>query len=213
MTPLPLIVALAASVLLLTAGYLIGVRRGGQARERLRELTIQQKQALQLAHREISRKVEEQEQGLRATIEQALAPLVSSQKLSLDLSSLKTGGGSRDLTLLLDKIAEVGNFSTVALSDSEGLPLAGNSAARDLDRIAVNSSLVLLTADRIGGNDFPAPTAILVRDTADQATLYRIFQAPDQRIVLTAVSSGSNLTLTTLDPALAKVAGMLSFEP
>lgn len=210
MTPLPLIVALAASVLLLTSGYLIGVRRGSQARERLRELTIQQKQALQLAHREISRKVEEHEQGLRATIEQALAPLVSSQKLSLDLSSLKTGGGSRDLTLLLDKIAEVGNFSTVALSDSEGLPLAGNSAARDLDRIAVNSSLVLLMADRIGANDFPAPTAILVRDAGDQATLYRIFQVQDQRISLTAVANGPNLTLTTLDPALAKVAGMLS---
>jgi hypothetical protein len=44
-------------------------------------------------------------------------------------------------------------------------------------------------------------------------TLYRIFQAPDQRIVLTAVSNGARLTLTTLDPALAKVAGMLSFAP
>jgi predicted regulator of Ras-like GTPase activity (Roadblock/LC7/MglB family) len=212
MTSLPLIVALAAAVLLLTSGYLIGVRRGSQARERLRDVAIQQKQALQLAHREISRKVEEHEQGLRATIEQALAPLVSREKLSLDLSSLKTGAGSRDLTLLLDKIAEVGNFSAVALSDSEGLPLAGNSAARDLDRIAVNSSLVLLMADRIGG-ELPAPTAILVRDGADQVTLYRIFQAPDQRIVLTAVSNGAPLTLTTLDPALAKVAGMLSFEP
>jgi hypothetical protein len=212
MIPLPLIVALAASVLLLTAGYLIGVRRGVQARERLRELTIQQKQALQLAHREISRKIEDHDQALRATIEQALAPLVSREKLSLDLSSLKTGGGSRDLTLLLDKIAEVGNFSTVALSDSDGLPLAGNSAARDLDRIAVNSSLVLLMADRMGGSEAPGPTAILVRDSADQATLYRIFQAPDQRIVLTAVASGANLSLTTLDPALAKVAGMLSFE-
>ncbi len=210
---LPVIVAFAAAVLLLTSGYLIGVRLGSLARERLRDVTIQQKQALQLAHREISRKVEEHEQGLRATIEQALAPLVSREKLSLDLSSLKTGAGSRDLTLLLDKIAEVGNFSAVALSDSEGLPLAGNSAARDLDRIAVNSSLVLLMADRIGGGELPAPTAILVRDGADQVTLYRIFQVQDQRISLTAVSNGAPLTLTTLDPALAKVAGMLSFEP
>jgi hypothetical protein len=213
MTALSLILALAASALLLTSGYLIGVRRGVQARERLRETTLQQKQALQLAQRELLRKVDRQEQGLRATIEQALAPLVQREQLSFDLSSLKTGAGSRDLTLLLDKIAESGEFSTVALSDEEGLPLAGNSAAQDLDRIAVNSSFILLMADRIGSNNFPAPISILARDTAGRTTLYRIFEVQGQRISLAAVSSGANLTPTTLDPALAKVSGMLASGP
>ncbi|MGO9389715.1 hypothetical protein [Rhodoblastus sp.] len=210
MTLLSITVALAAAVLLLTAGYLIGVRRGYHAREQMREVIQQQKQALRLAQREMARKVDLQEQGLRTTIEQALAPLVDRERLVVDLSSLKTGEGARDLTLLLDKIAEAGGFSTVALSDSEGLPLAGNSAAQGLDRIAVNSSFVLLMAERIGSNNHPAPTSILARDTAGQTTLYRIFEVQDQRISLAAVSSGSNLTLATLDPALAKVSGMLA---
>lgn len=210
MNLLSIIVALSAAVLLLTAGYLVGVRRGFQAREKLRDVSQQQKQALQLAQRELTRKIDQQELGLRATIEQALAPLVSREQLAVDLASLKTAEGARDLTLLLDKIADAGGFSTVALSDSEGLPLAGNTAAQDLDRIAVNSSFILLMAERIGSNNFPAPTSVLVRDTANRATLYRIFEVQDQRISLTAVSSGSNLTPTTLDPALAKVSVMLT---
>ncbi len=210
MTLISPIIALAAAVFLLTAGYLLGVRRGHEAREQLRYVARRQREALQLAQGVLARWGEMQERGLRATIEKAIAPLVHRERLSFDLSSLKTGEGSRDLTQLLDKIAEAGDFSTVALSDSEGLPLAGNSAAEELDRIAVNSSFVLLMAERVGANKFPAPNSILMRDTAGRTTLYRIFDVQDQRISLTAVSSGSNLTPTALDPALAKVSGMLS---
>ena len=68
----------------------------------------------------------------------------------------------------------------------------------------------MLMAERIGSDKFPAPTAILARDTANRTTLYRIFDVKDQKIALTAVTSGANLTPTSLDPALAKVSGMLS---
>jgi hypothetical protein len=210
MTSFSIIIALAASVLLLTAGYLFGVRRGYRAREYLRELMTQQKQALSLAHHELDRKVEQREQGVRSAIEQALAPLINREQLSIDLANLKTGGGQRDLTLLLDRIAEAGNFSTVALSDSEGLALAGNSASDNLDRIAVNSSFVLLAADRISANHFPAPLSIIVHDVANQTTLFRIFEAQDRKFALTAVSTGAQLTPTTLDPALIKVSGVLA---
>lgn len=210
MTLLSVIIALSAAVLLLMAGYLFGVRRGYLVRERLREVMMQQKQALNLAHHEMERKVGQQEEGVRLAIEQALAPLMNREQLSIDLSSLKTGEGQRDLTLLLDKIAEAGNFSTVALSDSEGLALAGNSAAENLDRIAVNSSFVHLAADRISSNHFPAPLSIMVHDIANQTTLFRIFEVQDRKISLTAVSAGSQLTPTTLDPALMKVSGMLA---
>ena len=209
-TPLSVIVALASVVLLWTAGYLIGVRRGFSAREKLRAQTQQQTQALQLAQSELERNVEAQEQGLRATIEQALAPLLHREQLSIDLSSLKTGKGARDLTLLLDKIAEAGDFTTVVLSNSEGLSLAGNSGAQDLDRLAVNSSFVMLMAERIGMDEFPAPTAILARDTAGRTTLYRIFNVQDEKVALTAIASGASLTPTTLDAVLAKVSGMLT---
>jgi len=210
MTHVSVIIAFASVVLLLTAGYLIGVRRGFTAREKLRAETQKLSQALQLAQSELERKVEAQQQGMRATIEQALAPLLHREQLSIDLSNLKTDKGARDLTLLLDKIAEAGDFNTVVLSNSEGLPLAGNSGAQDLDRLAVNSSFVMLMAERIGVDEFPAPTAILTRDTADRATLYRIFDVQDQKIALTAIASGAGLTPTTLDAVLTKVSGMLT---
>lgn len=210
MTLFSLTIALAASALLLMAGYLFGVRRGNRAREYLHQMLEQQKQALNVARHELKHKVEKQEEVVRSAIEQALAPLINREQLSIDLSSLKTGAGQRDLTLLLDKIAEAGNFSTVALSDSEGLALAGNSAADNVDRIAVNSSFVLVAADRISSNHFPAPLSIIVHDIANQTTLFRIFEAQDRKFSLTAVSTGSQLTPTTLDPALIKVSGMLA---
>ena len=209
MTVLSAIIALAAAILLLTAGYLLGVRRGAEAREMLREVNQQQKQALQLAQREIERKVDTQEQSLRTTIELALAPLFNREQISFDLASLKTGEGARDLTLLLDRIAEAGNFSTVALSDDEGLALAGNTDAQDLERIAVNASVVQLMAERIGSSEFPAPTAVLLRDP-ERLTLYRMFEVQDRKIALIAVSTGAHLTPTSLDAALPKVSGMLT---
>ena len=208
MTPLSLIIASSSVVLLLTAGYLIGARRGFVAREKLRAVAQQQRQALLLARSELDRNVETQE--LRTSIEQALAPLLHREQLSIDVSSLKTGKGARDLTLLLDKIAEAGDFTTVVLSNSEGLSLAGNSGAQDIDRLAANSSFVMLMAERIGNDQFPAPTAILARDTEDRTTLYRIFDVEDQKIALTAIAEGTGLTPTTLDAVLAKVSGMLT---
>ena len=98
----------------------------------------------------------------------------------------------------------------MALSDAEGLPLGRDGRARNLDRIAVNSSFVLQMAERIGSNAYPAPTPILMRDTAGRTTLFRIFDLQDQRISLAALSSGSNLTPTALDPASAKVSVMLA---
>ncbi|MGA3047886.1 MAG: hypothetical protein ABSD67_14745 [Terracidiphilus sp.] len=210
MTPLSMTIAIASVVLLLSAGYLVGIRRGFAAREKLRADAQRYIQALQLAQSELERKAEVHEQGLRATIEEALAPLLHREQLSIDLSSLKAGKGARDLTLLLDKIAEAGDFTTVVLSNSEGLALAGNSGAEDLDRLSVNSSFVMLMAERIGVDEFPAPTAILVRDTADCTTLYRIFEVQDEKVALSAIASGTSLTPTTLDAVLAKVSGMLT---
>ena len=85
MTLFSVLMALAAAVLLLTAGYLFGVRRGYLAREYLLDMMMEQKQALSLAHHELDRKVEQQEQGVRSAIEQALAPLINREQLSIDL--------------------------------------------------------------------------------------------------------------------------------
>ncbi len=129
MIGIALLIGLVASLLLLTAGYLVGVRRGVAAREALRAQALQQARELEVVRDEARRLGDEQDLALRATIESALSPIVKRERLSLDLSQLKAGAGTRrDLTHLLEMIAEVGNFAAVVLSDEDGLPLAANPA-------------------------------------------------------------------------------------
>ncbi|MBL8431849.1 MAG: hypothetical protein JNK80_05585, partial [Dechloromonas sp.] len=65
-------------------------------------------------------------------------------------------------------------------------------------------------ADRLGRDDAPAPLSLMVHDGANMVTLCRIFKVGDQRLALTAVSPGGQLTTTALDPALVKVDAALA---
>ncbi|MGD0641151.1 MAG: hypothetical protein ABSC22_10425 [Roseiarcus sp.] len=212
MTIVPLILILGAALLIGVGGYLFGVRRGYAAREALRAQTLRQAQELDSAHAELAQKAHSQEQSLRATIEQALAPFVQRDQLTLDLTRLRLGQGDRrDLTQLLDRIAEAGGFSDVVLSDEEGLPLAANKRARDGDRLAAGSSLILLMVDRIAKSDQAPPQAVLLHGEGGRTTLYRMFRAQDRRLTLTAVAPNDlRLTPSALDPALVGVRRMLA---
>ena len=204
-------VGLGAAVLLITAGYLFGVKRGSSLRESLRTQDLAQSQDLRTLREQVSLLRNEQEESLRTTIQQILAPLAQREKLSLDLAHLEGRSGHHsDLSTLLDQIAEKGNFTAVLLSDNEGLPLASSRNARDLDRLGATSSLLLLMADRFGRDDAPSPLSLMVHDGANMVTLCRIFNVNDQRLALTAVSPGGQLTPTALDPALVKVDVVLS---
>lgn len=154
---------------------------------------------------------ERHDEDLRATVQQLLSPLMQRERLDYELSRLDLGSGTRgELPRLLDGIAQKGGFSTVLLSDEAGLPIASNSNARELERLAGLSSLTLLLADRMTRENAPAPLAVLVHDDSNQIMLNRLFQVAGQRLLLTAVSSGSNITTTALDPALAKLDAVLA---
>ena len=175
-----------ASILLLLTGYLIGVKRGAHARELLREQNLSQMQ-------------------------EVLAPLAQREKLAYELRELEVKQGSRgDLTLLLDEMAEKGQFWAVLLSSEEGLPLAASSNAKDLDRLAAISTLSLLFADRLGQDDAPSLLSLMLYDEANKATLCRVFNVNQQRLILTAVSTGADISPTALDPALVKIDAALS---
>lgn len=210
MTLIPAIIGLGAAVLLLAAGYLYGARLGSKARERLRTANLQQAEKLKQLQDRVSDQADERDSSLRNTIRQLLVPLVQREEFSLGLSQLDASPGQhRDLTLLLDQILDIGKFSTVLISNDEGLPVASNSAAQDVERLAATSSLLLLMADRMAGNDRPAPLSFMLHDDSNSTMLCRIFRVRDQRLSLTAVSSGSRLTPTALDPALARVEALL----
>lgn len=211
MLALSAIVGLGAAALLLTAGYLFGVKRGADVRERLRVQDLTQTQDLRRLREQLAQRKNEQEESLKAAIEQALSPLVQRDRLSYELSQLEGLPGQRgDLNKLLDQIADKGNFAAVLLSDNEGWPLASSSNAKDLERLGASASLLLLVADRMGRDDAPAPLSLMVHDGANRVTLCRIFNVNEHRLALTAVSSGALLTSTALDPALVKLDAALS---
>lgn len=211
MTAIAVLLGLCAAFLLLIAGYLVGAQRGVVARDNLRKQAMRQTSELDLLRDITTRASEERDHTLRATIEEALRPIVQREQLTLDLSQLKSGIGKRDLNNLLERIARAGNFSAVVLSDEDGLPLAANAAADDAERLAANSSLVLLMADRMAGADRPQPLSVMVHDESNRMTLCRVLHVHDRRLTLTAVTTGdTRLTPAALDPALVKVAGMLA---
>lgn len=149
--------------------------------------------------------------SLRTIVEQALTPLKQREQLAYELSTLNTKTGDRtNLVLLLDQIAEKGQFWSVSLHDEQGLLLAASRNSKNIDRLTAISTMVLLFAERIGRSGGPAPLSLMVHDAANMATLCRIFQVGEQRLLLSAVATGAQLTSTALDPALAKVDTVLS---
>ena len=197
---------LGAAILLLTAGYLFGARKGAQAREQLRQQALVSVADLDQLRAQLRQRSTEQDRSLRTTIQHVLAPLVDRERISLDLSQFAGSVGQRrDLVPLLDKVATVGRFKTVLLANEEGLPLAANSAAVHLEQLAAASTRLALVADQIAGEHGVAPLSVMLRDASDATTLCRVFRVQDQKLTLTAVSSDSRLASVALDPALAKI--------
>jgi hypothetical protein len=200
------VTGIGAAILLLTAGYLFGARKGALARDLLRRQAQLQAVSLDQLRQQSGQKATEQETSLRTTIQDVLAPLVERERISLDLAQLASRGGQRrELVPLLDKIADVGRFETVLLTNEEGLPLAANLAAGHLERLAAASTRLALVADQIAGERGIAPRSVMLRDASDAITLCRMFRVQDQKLTLTALSNDSRLASTALDPALDKI--------
>jgi len=206
MTIYAIVSGLGAAILLLTAGYLFGARKGASARDLLRRQVQLQAASLDQLREQSSQEAAERETGLRSAIQDVLAPLVERERISLDLAQLASRSGQRrELVPLLDKIAEVGRFETVLLTNEEGLQLAANSGAHHAERLAAAATRLSLVAEKISGEHDMAPLSVMLRDASDATTLCRIFRVQDQTLTLTALSNDPRLTSVALDPALAKV--------
>ena len=215
MIPIAIFIGVTTATLLIISGSLLGVKRGLQAREELRE------QALQLAEENrifeknlIEYKVKDNKKlidSLRFIVEQALAPLIQRERLLLELSNLSTNSGdsTNNLVLLLDEIAKKGQFWAVSLHDEQGLLIAASTNSENLDRLTAISTLVLLFAERLGRDTGPAPLSLMMHDESNMATLCRIFNVGQHKLLMSAVATGTQLTPTSLDPALAKVDSVL----
>lgn len=212
--PLAIILGVSVATLLIISGYLLGTKRGLRAREQLREQSLQQADEKRLLAKKLAQvKLKDNNKildYLRLTVEQALKPLTQREQLSFELSNLSTDSNDRtNLVLLLDEIADKGQFWAVSLHDEQGLPVAASSNSKNLDRLTAISAMVLLFAERIGRDDEPAPLSLMMHDELNMATLCRIFHVGQHKLLLSAVATGTRLTPTSLDPALAKVDNVL----
>jgi hypothetical protein len=174
------------------------------------ELLLKQGEAMHRLLEPLVRRVGEDDK-LRSTVEEVLTPLVQRERMGMELASLAAETeGRKGLTHLLDQIAEKGRFRVVVLNDDQGLPLATSSTAWDVDRLVGISAHVSALADRLGRAGAPAPLSVMLHDEDNQLTLCRIFRVRDKRLILTAVSTGAELSTSALDPALGKVDAVLS---
>ena len=140
-----------------------------------------------------------------------LGPLMQRERLGYNLAQLDLETGKRqELPRLLDNIAESGGFSVVLLSDDAGLPLSSSSQTENPERYAGLSSLLMALVERLSREPGPDPLAVAVYNSANQQMLSRVFEISGQRLMLTAVTSGSSLSPVALDPALAKLETVLA---
>lgn len=218
LTPWTVLIGLTAACLLLGSGYLIGIGRGRRARDALRQRLTGRDTGLRMQVQELSQSLQHREAerdrddgDLRTAIREVLGPLIQREQVGYELAHLELGTGERgELPRLLDDIAEKGGFATVLLSDDAGLPLAASEGAQDLERLAGLCSLVMLVADRLSRDAGPAPLAVIVHDEANHQLLSRVFSVGGQQLLLTAVTAGTNVSPTALDPTLPKVEALLA---
>lgn len=204
-TLLPFIIGLAAIVLLLTAGYLAGARRGGTARAGLRAQNLNLLEEVTRLRERLAQH-DNEDANLRLAIQNVLKPLVRRDQLSYELGRLGGEAGQRrDLSAMLDQMAHTGNFAGVLLSDEQGWPLAASSGTRNQERLGATASLLLLLADRMGRDGSPAPLSLMVHDAANMTTLCRLFAVENQRLLLTVTAAGADLSPAALDPALVRL--------
>ena len=166
MTLLPYLMALGAALLLLGAGYLSAVRKGAQARQSLRQLNRGFAKEIALL-RDQAAMPRVNDEGLRATLQDILSPLVQRERLSYEMSRLESGKGQqRNLTAVLDQMADKGNFSSVLLSDAQGWRIAASSSTQDAEKLGATASLLWLMADRLSLEGPPTPLALMLSDPA-----------------------------------------------
>ncbi len=209
MNLLAILLAATATTTLLVAGYAFGARQGRAARAALEKaLETEIARAHGLSAR-LSTPASEPPPGsgdVRAVIEDALAPLLTRERVARDLASIhldRTGlGGLPDA---IDAIATTGGFQTVVLSDDAGLPLAASTESEEIDILAGTAAYIQGLAERAVRSELPRPVSCVLLDDAQRTTVHRMFALGSERFTLSAVSRGAALFPGALDAALPAV--------
>lgn len=139
-----------------------------------------------------------------------LAPLVARANLGARLLEIGEGRTRRgELPELLGEIAKQGSFDAVVLADQTGLPVAASANTARAEALAACSSLVLTLKDRLQSTELAAARTVTVLDEAHRTTIYRCFVSEGEPFLLIAVTADASVPAEILDPAVARVEGLL----
>ena len=143
--------------------------------------------------------------ALDTAVRQLVGPLVERERLWYELGQIRGDPASRrDLMPLLEHIAGLGNFPAVLISNEQGLLVAANDGATDLENRAIMAARIISLADQLSG-DGHAPAGVLVRDANNTTMICRLFQARGQMVALTVISNDPRLDATALDAVIPRI--------
>jgi hypothetical protein len=201
-----ILLALTATTTLLVAGYAFGARHGRAARATLEKALEGERECTRVLTARLSTPASEPPPAgsdVRAAIEDALAPLLTRERVARDLAAIRfdrTGLGG--LPAAVDAIAETGGFQTVVLSDDAGLPLAASAHSGEIEVLAAAAAYLEGLAQRAVRSHLPRPVACVLLDDAQRTTVHRMFALGSERFTLSAVARGAALFPSALDAAL-----------
>jgi hypothetical protein len=153
---------------------------------------------------------EQQTRELRDAVNGLLGPMVERERLGLELARLDAGSGKGGLAPLLTAMAKRAGFSTVLVTDDNGLPMGQNDGAKQVELLSATLGMILHMVDRISRAGGSIPLAVVLRDTENQVALHRMFKVDNRRYVVTATAAGGLLTPDLLDPTLARIERVLT---
>ena len=152
-----------------------------------------------------------QTRELRDAVNDLLGPIVERERLGLELARLDPGlNGRGGLSHLLSNMATRAGFSTVLVTDNNGLPMGQSDGAKRVEMLCATLGMILNMVDRIANSGGSNPLAVVLRDADNQVAIHRLFKVEGQRYVLTAIASGSFLSSDVLDPTLPRIERVLT---
>jgi hypothetical protein len=148
---------------------------------------------------------------LRDAVNSLLGPMVERERLGLELARLDAGlSGRGGLSQLLSAMATRAGFSTVLVTDNNGLPMGQSDGAKQVEMLCATLGMILNMVDRIATSGGSTPLAVVLRDADNQVAIHRLFKVEGLRYVLTAIASGSFLSPDVLDPTLPRIERVLT---
>lgn len=222
MSIVPVIIAIVASALVFSSGFIFGRKGRGdiddekylEAQATFDRETSELREAKQSLETALAMTQNSPNPGAIEGLENILAPIARTHSIRSKIEAIDTSGLTRnDLSLLLTKVSQSCGLSKCVLVDPGGLPIAASKDATDIDVLAGLSAVLHQLALRTRQNGQPMPNAFIHRDEENQLTLARLIPIGEKYFTILAILHGNVIGPDALDPLVPVIRKVLRHEP